>query len=187
MILHDSPRTPWALLAALVVAGCGPVTESVSTDVCASGTRWVGGESEDDRMHPGRDCIDCHSRGEGPGFMFAGTVFSVLDASDDCFGLEGVEIRLTGADGKVITARSNSAGNFYRRGNQSDLARPYTATITYQGVETSMTTPQTESSCGSCHTKTGANAAPGRISPSQLWGGTPPATTDGGTGAGDGG
>jgi hypothetical protein len=97
-----------------------------------------------------------------------GTVFADRHASDNCFGLSGVAVRLTGADGQVFEFFTNEAGNFYQRGKQSPIALPYTASIFYDGVETAMVAPQTNTDCGTCHSREGASLAPGRISPNQL-------------------
>ncbi len=147
-------------LAAGALAACGPVTEHVSQDVCASETRWIGDESGDPEMKPGNACIDCHSREDGPKFAFAGTVYSDVRQDNDCFGVSGVEIELTDADGKSFKGRSNGAGNFYITGKPT---MPFTATLTYEGTEYTMNTPADTGDCNSCHTKEGKNNAVGRI------------------------
>jgi hypothetical protein len=131
-------------------------------DMCMSGTAWVGGESESTRMHPGGDCLGCHaSRGEADEVVLGGTVFAGLNEPDDCFGVPGVVLQLTDADGTVHEVTSNSAGNFVLE--ETAIAKPFTAKLLYEGRERMMATPQTELSCNSCHTETGANGAPGRI------------------------
>lgn len=77
------------------------------------------------------------------------------------FGVAGVVLELTDADGVITTVTSNSAGNFVVL--ETTIATPYTAKLTYEGRERVMATPQTELSCNACHTETGANGAPGRI------------------------
>ena len=37
--------------------------------------KWTVGDRESPEMHPGRSCIDCHAKGEGPRFLVAGTVY----------------------------------------------------------------------------------------------------------------
>lgn len=128
---------------------------------CASGARWASGDAESPLMHPGVDCIACHQdRGEAEEVRLAGTVYASLMEPDDCFGVAGVTVELTGADGVVVRMTTNDAGNFTR--GQS-VATPYTAKLIYDGRERVMTTPQTELSCNSCHGAVGLNAAPGRI------------------------
>ena len=112
-------------------------------------------------MHPGRDCIECHDRGEGPSYALAGTVYELPAEADDCFGVADVIIELKGADGATVQVTSNDAGNFTAR--HLEIEAPYTARLLYEGRERVMTTPQTDFDCASCHTATGNNNAPGRI------------------------
>ena len=128
---------------------------------CASGSRWDRGDAESPLMHPGVDCIACHEdRGEAEEVRLAGTVYATLMEADDCFGVAGVTVELTGADGVVTRMTTNAAGNFTR---EHSVATPYTAKLIYEGRERVMTTPQTVLSCNSCHGAVGINAAPGRI------------------------
>jgi hypothetical protein len=146
-------------LAALVAAGCEPAPPSAET--CASGEAWTGGDEESPLMHPGMDCIACHAQeGEGPSFTVAGTVMADPAEPDDCFGVEGVTVRITGADDAVHEAVTNAAGNFSLT---EAIAFPYTVTLERDGATRGMLTPQSEGACGSCHTETGENAAPGRV------------------------
>lgn len=141
-------------------AGGDPLTEV--DEMCMSGTAWVGGEVESTRMHPGRDCLGCHqSRNEADEVTLAGTVFGGLTEFDDCFGVEGVTLQITDANGGTIEVVSNTAGNFVLE--NTAVATPYTAKLIYEGRERAMATPQTVLSCNSCHTVTGLNGAPGRI------------------------
>src|SRR5690606_4935447 len=100
----------------LLVTACGGTTESVSRDVCLSGTRWVGGSSSDPERSPGTDCLQCHIENDGPPLVAAGTVYAVADNTrqieNDCFGLEGVAVEIEGADGRLFQTTTNRAGNF---------------------------------------------------------------------------
>jgi len=128
---------------------------------CASGTRWDRGDAESASMHPGVDCIACHrDRGEAEEYRLAGTVYAALAEPDDCFGVAGVTVELTGADGVVVRMTTNAAGNFVR---EHAVATPYTAKVLLDGRERAMATPQTELSCNSCHAEVGRDNAPGRI------------------------
>ncbi len=154
----------WLVGFGLVLLACGSNTESVKKSVCVSETRWTGDNEGSAEMRPGHDCLSCHAQTGGPRFAVAGTVYGDAHQSDDCFGLEGASVRITGADGTVTELGTNGAGNFYA-GPGGEISLPYTVAILYNGQETKMITPQTELSCNSCHTKTGANNAPGRITP----------------------
>jgi mono/diheme cytochrome c family protein len=112
-------------------------------------------------MHPGSDCIACHEdEGEGPQYTVAGTVMGDLADPDDCYGVEGVTVRITDADDTVLELVTNAAGNFF---TNEPVPGPYSVELELDGVSTVMVTPQTEGSCASCHTQDGLNLAPGRI------------------------
>lgn len=155
-----------ALLAVAASAGCSSdITTSVSTSVCSSGVQWTGGDEGNAEMNPGQDCVACHAKErEGPTFAIAGTVFSDIKAADNCFGASGAEVVITGSDGKEFVLATNAAGNFsLDKGAASALKLPYTAKVRVGTKENAMATAQVAGSCNSCHTKSGANAAPGRI------------------------
>jgi hypothetical protein len=150
-----------AALALAVLAACsGDETKSVPTSECASGTKWVGDDDGSSRMHPGRDCVGCHAGNDGPNFTLAGTVFAADRQGDDCFGTGSVTVEITDANGAVFTLDTNEAGNFY---TEAGIAMPFTAKVRSDAGERVMQTPQTSGACNTCHTATGANAAPGRI------------------------
>lgn len=161
-------KTTSIMIVAIVLSGCTGEGEgeedgggSVADARCATGLRWAGGDAESPLMHPGRDCIACHaSGGEGPRFTIAGTVHAAIDDPDDCYGVPGVNVTVTDANGQAITLTTNEAGNFYSR---AALVMPIHARLELAGNLNAMTfTPQV-GACASCHTQTGASNAPGRI------------------------
>jgi hypothetical protein len=131
---------------------------------CTSGDYWTGGDRESSLMHPGTECVSCHtSRHEGPRYAIAGTLYVGLHEPDDCNGVDssyGAQVVITDANGDEFSLDVNSAGNFMRSGS---VAMPYRAKVVYNGQERVMATPQTIGECNSCHTQDGASAAPGRI------------------------
>jgi len=132
---------------------CGPV--------CTSGKTWSGKKGPE--MNPGKACIDCHSRDEGPRFSIAGTVYPTLHEPDLCIGADGVDgaqVTITGADGRTLTLTPNASGNFY---STATVALPFSAKVVYMGRERAMTATQTSGDCNGCHTQDGATGAPGRI------------------------
>jgi hypothetical protein len=145
----------------LAVTACGGTTETVPSDVCLSGTRWVGGSSSDPEMSPGSDCLQCHAENDGPPLVAAGTVYATVDNTvqieNDCFGLEGVEVEIEGADGRLFQTTTNRAGNFYFDGYPVDLVKPYIARLRYTTPEGRVINPQmlvTEpyyGGCARCH------------------------------------
>ncbi len=141
----------------------GGAARAVAASTCLSGMRWAGGNSESPEMHPGISCIDCHSRGEGPSFLIAGTVYQQFNEADDCYGVQGAEVQITDSKGQVIRLTTNRAGNFFLRSRGSTLAIPIKAAVVYKGMTRAMATPRTTGNCLQCHTAKGANGAPGRI------------------------
>jgi hypothetical protein len=127
-----------------------------------SGLKWIGGDSESSFMRPGRDCIACHAKGEGPRFQVAGTVYTNIDEKDDYFGVEGVVVRVTDAKGTQASFTTNKAGNFYS-GRGASLSLPLSVKVLKDKAENAMGSPAPVGDCASCHTAKGANGAPGRI------------------------
>ncbi len=166
MLITESNRWRRAAVLALVFAAACVREEdqgnAITDDTCQTGLSWDGGDEESPLMHPGRDCIACHAvEDEGPAFLAAGTVYPDYREPDDCYGLDGITVELTGQDGAVLTAVTNAAGNFHFA--SQPLAVPFTARVLYEGRERRMLTPQTASDCASCHSAAGSNGAPGRI------------------------
>ncbi|HXU02452.1 MAG TPA: hypothetical protein VN903_15920 [Polyangia bacterium] len=141
-------------------ASCGaPPT----TPVCTSMKTWTLGNRGAPEMNPGRACIDCHARGEGPRFTIAGTVYPTVNEPDLCYGAassSGAQIVITGADGQTLTLSPNAAGNFY---SAVAVALPFSAKVVSAAGTRAMMATQTSGDCNSCHTQMGANSAPGRI------------------------
>lgn len=156
-----SRRVAVSLVTGALLAACGGTTESVSPEICVSGTRWIGSSASDPEMKPGRDCVGCHIDNDGPPLVAGGTVYAVADnqsqIENDCFGLEGVEVQLEGSDGTVLTTHTNRAGNFYFDGYPESLPKPYVARFRYTTAEGRLIAPQmvvtlpTYGGCASCH------------------------------------
>lgn len=154
-------RAALARVALVTALACGDSVESVSRDVCLSGLRWTGGSSSDPEMSPGSDCLGCHLDNDGPPLIAAGTVYGVADNASqierDCFGLEGVEVELEGADGEVLATTTNRAGNFYFDGEPRQLLKPYVARLRYTTPEGRVISPQMVvtqpyyGGCARCH------------------------------------
>lgn len=153
------------LLLMVVTAACAGEDEdeeggTVASDLCASGLRWAGGNAESPQMHPGLDCIGCHTSGrEGPRFSIAGTVHATLDEPDDCLGVPGVVVTITDAADQTVTLTTNHAGNFY---TSQALTLPIRAHLAFDGREATMQASQSTGACASCHAP-GSPSAPGRI------------------------
>ena len=98
-------------------------------------------------------------------FDIGGTVYPTAHEPDDCNGLAGVVVTITGKDGKAVTFTTTSSGNFSHNSlfGFAAIPTPYTAKVTRNGKDRVMVTPQTNGDCNSCHTQNGDQAAPGRI------------------------
>jgi hypothetical protein len=124
---------------------------------CTSKVTWTNGE--DQNMRPGDACPTCHSE-----FNLAGTLYPTGHEPIDCDGVDGltssVTVVVTDASGTAHILYPNAVGNFF---TEMTFTPPFTAKVVANGKERSMLTPQTSGSCNTCHTQTGANGAPGRI------------------------
>jgi hypothetical protein len=164
--MHIVRRASWLgmLGCALAALACEEelVEHGVSRDICASGTRWIGGNTPSEEMYPGRDCVGCHIDYGGPELMAGGTVYGVLDATgartidNDCFGVEGVRVTITTGDGQVLQTRTNRAGNFYFEGRESAFVKPFRAVVEYQLPDGTLSRQRMSSSpsyggCARCH------------------------------------
>lgn len=145
-----------------VDAGTDPYDTPV---VCSSETRWRGGNEESPLMRPGGACIRCHDEeGEGPRFVFAGTVYPTAHEPDDCYGVgsqTGAEVVVIDAAGIETRLPVNASGNFYLE--ESTIQLPYRARVEYAGRTRVMVEAQTDGDCNGCHTEAGAENAPGRV------------------------
>ncbi|MDP2305726.1 MAG: hypothetical protein Q8P18_06835 [Pseudomonadota bacterium] len=131
----------------VVTADCNTENESCAPRTCSG---------EGSRMLPGSDCVSCHSRGSGddeaPAWSIAGTAFVDRDGSAP---LEDAIIRVTGADGAVVTLTTNAVGNFF---SDERVEMPYTAEIEVGGETRSMGTAPEYGGCNSCHSCEGTAA-----------------------------
>ena len=152
-----------AVSSLLPCAGCNDeLVEDVPTSVCASGKRWVGEFTPNEEMYPGQDCVGCHLSLDGPPLMAAGTVYGLPDrdgartSAPLCFGVEGVRVTITGAEGTVLQTRTNRAGNFYFEGPPDALPVPFSVQLDYtlpngRATVQTMTTQPSYGGCGRCH------------------------------------
>jgi len=145
--------------------GGGTVTPDPlgATPRCTSGTMWTGGNNGSSVMNPGRACIACHVNEDAPRWTIAGTVYPTGHEPNLCNGANGSNgalVVIVDAANRTITLTPNAAGNFM---TTTAISLPYRAKVTYQGRERIMPVAQTSGDCNNCHTQTGANGAPGRI------------------------
>jgi len=146
-------------------AGAPPSDPLNAPPTCTTNTTWTRGTNGSSSMEPGQACISCHAKGgEAPKFVIAGTLYPTGHEPDNCNGVSGTtgaKVVVTGNDGTTVTLTPNSAGNFY---SSTTLPPPYQAkVVNAAGVERVMSSTASTGDCNSCHTQTGANSAPGRI------------------------
>lgn len=155
-------RAAAAAVVAIVAACNDDRVEVVSTDICASGKRWVGELTPDEEMYPGQDCMSCHQALDGPSFIAAGTVYGLADpegtrtVNPSCFGVEGARVTITGADGAVLSTRTNRAGNFFFDGPKDALAMPFSVEVELtlpsgRVTRQPMATLPSYAGCAHCH------------------------------------
>jgi hypothetical protein len=145
-------------------AGPPPAPDPLNASpTCTSKATWNGGTNGSPLMEPGQACISCHSRGEGPRFTIAGTLYPTGHEPDNCNGVNGggMKVVVTDSKGATVTLTPNGAGNFYS--NTGLTAPMHAKVVNGSGVERVMSTALTTGDCNSCHTQSGANSAPGRI------------------------
>jgi hypothetical protein len=153
----------------LAAFGCNDETvEIVDKQVCYSEMRWVGEKRGSAEMFPGRDCVGCHIDNDGPPLAIGGTIYPyVLSANSpgllaqtgtDCFGVEGVTVRIEDGEGQVFELLTNRAGNFYVEGNPDDFAKPFSAAVIWPNQITGeeQTSPMAATfpsygGCANCH------------------------------------
>lgn len=149
----------------MLALACSDVTtEQVSKDVCHSELRWVGGRRGSEEMYPGRDCVGCHLENDGPELVLGGTVYAYLitdralhaelQTGTDCFGLEGVTVRIVDDLGQHIELTTNRAGNFFVEGNPADFAKPFRAEVQLGDSRREMGTWPQYGGCARCHDPT---------------------------------
>ncbi len=144
--------------------------------VCSSGRFWDDDDDGDPRMHPGRDCIGCHTleHEDHPGdedipdLVIAGTVFPTAHEPNDCISDGVVDLRVVVqsiTSGDEVTLAPNTSGNFllHRSEAPDGFAAPFTVKVVDGDRERIMPIPAPAGSCNGCHTQDGTMGAPGRV------------------------
>lgn len=134
-----------------------PSADPLNADpVCTSGKKYTGGTGSS--MRPGDACNRCHR------FAIGGTVYPTGHEPLFCNGVsgstEGVSVVVTDKNGVQATLAVNSVGNFYR---SFGLTPPYKVKVTSPKGERVMSGAAPDGDCNKCHTASGAQGAPGRI------------------------
>jgi len=139
---------------------------------CSSGVFWTPADGDSRHMRPGESCASeaaCHGAGTtGLHLDVAGTVYPTGHEPDDCHGYDPaatgadlVHVVVTDSAGMEFSMLPNDVGSVYLT---ASLTFPLHAKVTNStGGERAMVAPIDDGSCNHCHTQTGDNAAPGRI------------------------
>lgn len=130
---------------------------------CSSGS--MSRVREGVTMKPGQACNECHAQKRERVYTFAGTVYPTGHEDDLCNGVNGttagVSIVVTDVAGATLgTIPVNSAGNF---ASNLRVSGAYRVKVVQNGKERAMRAMPSSGDCNSCHTKDGAEGAPGRI------------------------
>jgi hypothetical protein len=109
--------------------------------------------------------LTCHSNSpDAPRLTLGGTVYPTSHEPDDCNGVKGtsgIAIVITDGMGNQLPAIPvNDVGNFRYEGR---IAAPFHVKVVARGKENAMSDSPANGECNSCHTRNGANSAPGRI------------------------
>jgi hypothetical protein len=157
--------------SALSAFACNDETvEVVQKDVCYSEMRWVGEKRGSPEMFPGRDCVGCHIDNDGPPLALGGTVYpyillgeeaTALQTGTDCFGLEGVTVRVIDGEGQELEVVTNRAGNFFVEGNPDEFAKPFQVQLEFGDIRPQMFASPVYGGCARCHNP--ANEGPGDV------------------------
>ena len=145
---------------------------STGVAVCSSNVYWKEGDKISDLMHPGGACNACHDKTPtAPNFTVAGTVYPTSHEPDNCNGVTGgvvmdggmaeIAIVITDRTGRTLPPIPvNSVGNFKY---EVEVLKPFNVKVVSKGKENKMMMQAPHGDCNSCHTQTGEQMAPGRI------------------------
>ena len=117
----------------------------------------------------GRNCLSCHS------FTSAGTVFTSLHASNNTPGAAGYRIKLsTGVVYRSARGTGNSRASSFPSGKFTAQVIDPNGNVVNSSAD--MSHDASRRACNSCHSSSGNNGAPGRITSKRLSSVTPTTT-----------
>ena len=120
-----------------------------------------GSNDEGGSHNEGRNCLACHN------FASAGTVFTTLNAADNTPGAAGYRIKLS--DGTVYgSARGTGNSRAYTFPSGKFTAQVIDPNGNVVNSSMEMSHDGSRRACNSCHSATGNNGAPGRITSANL-------------------
>jgi hypothetical protein len=130
---------------------------------CIVGQSGVLGLVPAATMAPGTACIACHTATNAGVLHIAGTVYNDYHEADLCLGVTDVKVQIADAQGTLHMLDVNSSGNFVANGLTDNFPSPWSVAVVRGSLSRPMVGKVMSGDCNSCHTATGAQAAPGRI------------------------
>ncbi len=150
----------FVLVMAGAAASCNPVRENA---IAALGGETPG-VAAGPLHRPGQPCVLCHdgASGDPPAFSMAGTVFAGGNTLEPSVGSI---VTLLDADGTMVTATTNAAGNFYLTPDVFAPKYPvHVVSITQGGVSVTMHSHiGGNGSCAGCHMDPPGPDSPGHV------------------------
>jgi len=139
-------------------------------DITRTAYKGSKGSSDSGGSHnEGRDCLGCHS------FASAGTVFNSLNAANNTPGAAGYRIKLsTGTVYGTARGTGNSNTSSFPSGNFTAQVIDPNGNVVNSSAD--MSHNGSRRACNSCHSASGNNGAPGRITSKRLSSVTPTST-----------
>lgn len=129
-----------------------------ATLVARTGDDGVTGDAD---MNPGVACLACHKSKR-----VGGTLYPTGHEPDLCNGIgDGAQVIIADASGATYTLPVAASGNFQLKGvaGATSLKMPYTAKVVYNGKTRAMLSAQYDADCNACHSASGTQGAPGRV------------------------
>lgn len=113
---------------------------------------------ESAHMEPGEDCMSCHIDSRLR-WTISGTVYADPKAQAH-EGIGGAEVLVTDANGRELTLKTNSSGNFYTR---EEVRFPIRVSVRHGDAILTMPKPAIHGSCNGCHNDPPKQEATGRV------------------------
>jgi hypothetical protein len=171
------------LIGIMFLSGCGSDSTTVGSSITSQTTDDDNEENDDDDSitsysvishNQGSACLACHAApadgADGKDYLSGGTVYTQIDGSSSDTYANGYIIRALLDTGLTIDYNDGrGTGNSYSDNSALSSDYSFTAQVLDSNgniVNQSATNSHTTSSnlnCNSCHTVSGDNGAPGRI------------------------
>jgi len=148
-----------SFMIAILLTGCN--TSTLSTKGSNSTLSTKGSNSSGNGHNEGSNCLNCHN------FASAGTVFNNLHADNNTQGAAGYRIKLSTG---IVYESARGTGNSlsYNFPNGKFTAQVMDPNGNIVNSSANLSHDNSRRACNSCHTASGNNGAPGRITNKHL-------------------